>query len=254
MILFRGTTRPGVQGVSKSFSYTPSLPVAIIWSALPGSAWGERKTAFLPTSTVHFAQLRTQHVLDLGANAATLGGILRALHYEEPGGITHAEVLKVFNYLHNRIVGKAPGGEFKYKQIDEDGEEVEEFSLRYSGVQLFKEEFDWTGGGVEIADRFVADTFIFADAPAVQRAARALGYEAIQYEDVFAGGTSAAPELLGLEVEELQGVDESMDIEDDVVPVHDTYRALTDTAIVPTGAVRTAELLRRLKRSDLMTP
>jgi hypothetical protein len=74
--------------------------------------------------------------------------------------------------------------------------------------------------------RLQADTFIFADAPAVQRAARVAGYDCIVYSDVFEGGRHASEVLLGVDVEELPGIDLDEDLEDDLVVVHDTYRPL----------------------------
>jgi hypothetical protein len=257
MILFRGTQRVGLPGVRKGVSYTPSLPVALVWSAVPGDAWGRTPPQFLPTSTVHFAKLNTKRVLDLGDNHTSMGIVLRALRYKKRGGIELDQVIRIFNYMQNRVTGKAPGGDFKYQEVGEDGETIEpDWSFR-TQIQLWREDFQmYSDGDDNLLGRIIADTFIFADAPAVQRAALALGYEAIKYSDVFVGGTYAAPKLFGKDVdgEYLQGVDMEYDLEGEDVPTHVTYRPLTPGAIQPTGAMRSLELMRRLKPADLMEP
>lgn len=263
MELYRGTQTSSVKGVREALSYTPSLPVAIIWSAHPGDTWGNLAPHFLPTSTVHRAKLNTKKILELSEYThATFGRILRKLKYGRPGGIDDREALKILQYMHNRIIGKARGGEFKYAVLDEEGEHLdpEEVPLSFTDpVTLISEvkdefqsaSFDGIKEALTVADRIEADTFIFADAPAVTRAALKLGYEVMWYPDVFAGGEFGAPPLLGMNVEDLQGVEMDYDIEDDEIATHDTYRPLVEGAVIPVESVLTSELLREVDASEL---
>lgn len=238
-LLFRGTQHlsPGTQ-VRGSLSFTPSLPVAVIWSARPGDIWSHRARAtFLSTSTVHAAHVHSSNTLKLneGAELSTkLGDVLRLLQYGEPSGITHDEVLRIFNYMHNRLIGKARGGEFGYTVYDEEGGELDEqdlllsFSSPRTLISEVKDDFeyDWAER-LQTIDRVLADTFVFADAPTVQKVAQRLGYDALTYQDVFQGGESASKELLHRDVVELPGVDEEWDeIEGEYVPSHVTVRPL----------------------------
>lgn len=236
-LLYRGTQTSQDKTVRGASSWTPSLPVAIIWSARPGQLGDSAE--FLESSTVHVGRLRAgAKTLQLCAhsNVCSFAEVLQALRYREDGGIPEEEATKILNYLHNRETGRVRGGEFAYRVIDEDGEEVTEadipFSIRspVTRVSEFRDG-DWYDDPQEAAGRLEADAFIFADAPAVLRAARSLGYDAIRYLDVFDGGTWAAPELLGVEVDELDGVEMDSDLEYEEVPVHETIRPLSPEAI-----------------------
>jgi len=239
VLLYRGTQgrnpKAGVRGVP---SFTPALGAALIWSAAPGDPWSNRKTQWLETSTVHAVRPVYERALFLGGRwdtYASLSDVLRALRYGEPGGIPDPEVLKIFNYMHRRLLGKAPGGEFQYQAVDEDGDPIEA-ELFSTPIATLREDFEWASEGdeaLEVAGRLAADTFIFADAPAVQRSARAQGFDALEYMDVFAGGDLAAEQLMGIDVLELEGIDELEDLEDEEVPGHRTVRPLQEGAVEP---------------------
>lgn len=263
MKLYRGTQRKEPKGVRKSPSWTPSLPVAVIYSAVPGDPFSHSHpdAYFLSTSTVHIAELpKNTHVIRLCGNGISCSfyEVLTQLKYGEPDGITYDEARKILNYMHNRIMGKAAGGEFQYKIVDEDGDEVEEsFSFRSSRISEFRDEMEYEEP-LEIAERLLADTFIYADAPSFKTAAKRLGYDVVRHADVFVGGISAAESLLGCDVHELDGVADDLDLEDEDVPVHETYRPLHEDAIIVKESVPSEELLskvscraenpRRLKR------
>jgi hypothetical protein len=239
-------------------SFTNSLPVALIWSAVPGDPWSsnkERKKAhFVETSRVEAVELLSKKILDLRShgNHTSLYWILKALGYGKNKVFTIEDALKVYNYLHNRIIGRAVGGEFKYKVLDENEEEIDDsevpLDLRnpQTAISYFARTDFEVNPGINTAANIIADTFIFVDAPAVQRVAMALGYKCIAYEDVFGGGEYAAPELLGVEVEDLSGVKMEEDIDWDEVPVHDTYRPLTPDATRPLWTKPADEVLETL--------
>jgi len=259
MDLYRGTQTPGAKGVRGARSYTPSLPVAIIWSAEPSDSWSSReaKAKVLPTSTVEFARLNTGKILELSDYTyITYAEILKLLKYKKRGGIDQDEALKILKYLHNRITGMARGGEFKYTVTDSEGEPLDPNSVPFSFtspmtlISEFKDEFEWDGS-LDTAEHLTADTFIFADAPAVQRAALKLGYEVLMYPDVFAGGEFVAEKLLGIEVYDLKGVEEDRDLDGEYIPTHETFRPLVEGAVVPVQAVLTSELLREVDMSEL---
>jgi len=256
MELYRGTRREEVKGVRKSVSYTPSLPVAIIWSSRPPDVWGQREASFLPTSTVHIARLNTDKILELSSdNHDSFLQILRALKYGVRGGLDHDEMLKILQYLHNRLIGRAKGGEFSYRV---EGIEEEDIPFSLMDPKTTISELKWELEGIsdkkeveQEADRLIADTFIFADAPAVQRAAVNLGYKALYYPDVFQGGEFVAPKLLGIDVYGLQGVERQWDLEMEKVPVHETYRPLVAGAIIPVESVLTRDLLATVSAEQL---
>jgi hypothetical protein len=171
-------------------------------------------------------------------NFMGLGDVLRALDYGSPEGITETEVHKVYNYLHNRLTGRAKGGEFLYRVYDSEGDRVEDADVPFD-IRSPQTPISWVARDnwdeepeVETADYLTADTFIFADAPAVQKAARRLGYNALIYPDVFAGGGDASEELLGKEVDDLYGIEMAYDLDDDFVPTHTTFRVLDPSAIL----------------------
>lgn len=240
MKLYRGTQKPKAEiGVRGAPSYTPILEIAMVWSAMPGDMWARRKPSFLKGSTVHIAELNTDKILDLRGlgTHASLGDILRRLDYDRCPDFH--ETLKIYNYLHNRIIGKAKGGEFRYKVFDEDGEEeLEEsdvpFDFRNPQTLISREVRDdfYNEPTTEVSDRIIADTYAFIDAPAVQRAAKALGYECIVYTDIFEGGETAVQELLGIDWEDIPEIAVEYDIDDEEVPAHDTYRPLAKDAII----------------------
>jgi hypothetical protein len=236
--------------VRKALSFAYSLPVAIIWSARPGDVWGRTKPTFLSTSTIHTAQINVRNPLVWDQNHMTLGDVLRDLRYGKPGGITEDEVTKIYNYMHKRILGQARGGDFGYKLVDDEGNERDEdevplsFRNPESVISLARE--GWLYDPLlETADLLTADTFIFADAPAVQRAALARGHDALVYVDVFQGGEGAAKELLDCPIRDLDGIDESTDLDGVWQTVHDTVRILDPAVIVEMSAVPTASLLDR---------
>lgn len=232
-VFYRGTrSRDPTKGYLRGLSFTSSFGVALIYSANPGDVWSIQnwKPAFVEASSVSAAKLDKDPMLDLGGTAATVGDVLRALKYEK-GGITHDEALKIYNYLHNRLVGKAKGGDFKYVYLDEDGEPGEwDVPLMHTIISWeARDDFD-----VEYepaANRLVLDSFVLADTPIVQTVAARLGFKSIGYDDIFGGGEEAAKVLLGLEVEDLQGVRECRDLEWEDVHCHDTVRMLPGAAV-----------------------
>lgn len=256
--VYRGTQRRDIKGARKGLSFTPSLPVSVIWSARPGDVWARRKTVFLPTSTVHTAQLNVRNPLILGKGCYdTLSHILELLRYDYVGGIPEEDVTRIYNYLHNRLTGKAKGGEFSFKVLDEDYEEIDDdvvpFSLSMPDTLISwvaREEWYYEPT-IETASHLMADTYIFVDAPAVQRAALAQGYDSIVYVDVFAGGTSAAETLLGCDVEELDGVTMDYDIEDEFVPTHWSLRLLDPDIVESMTATPAEEIVETV---DLCEP
>jgi len=254
--LYRGTQHRKVEGVRAGLSYTTSLPAAIVWSSVPPDKWGQREAEFLPTSTVHVARLNTDRVLELaqGDNHASFASVLMSLEYGDRGGISQEEATKILQYMHNRIIGKAKGGEFVYRVYDEEGELFDDNDLPFSltdpltGVSEIRDAFECADNPLETAGRLIADTFIFADAPAVQRAAIKMGYEAMFYWDLFQGAEHASKQLLGIEAEHLKGVEWDHDIDGERTLVHETYRVLVDHAVIQTRSVSVKELLRDQNR------
>lgn len=244
--IFRGTQRTDPGGILRSSSWTDSLGVAVIWSARPGDAFSYseefRRATFLSTSTVHEARIAASRVLHLSDQTyMSLGDLFGALPFSE------AEAKKVFNYLHNRIIGKASGGDFEYEYRNEFDEPMDSedlpFSLLHPVTLMSEAREDWDWQGSEVADRVLVDTYALADTPAVQRAAIAAGFEALSYWDVFAGGEYGARELLGVEVEQLDHVSTLWGLDGRYVPTHWTYRPLVASAIQIVGSVPTASLL-----------
>jgi hypothetical protein len=248
--VYRGTQLPTIEGVRKGQSFAYSLPVAIIWSARPGDIWARRPNAqFLETSTVHRVQVDAKNPLMLSTrNHTTLADILRALQFGKPDGITDDEVRKIYNYLHNRIIGKAAGGEFSYMVVDEEGDERDEdevplsFRNPQSMITLARDDWDFAPG-LDTAEFLIADTYIFADAPAAQRVAMRLGHDVMIYPDVFQGGEDAAKELLGCAVHELDGITEEIDLKGENVPEHGTLRLLDPASVIDIASAPTASFL-----------
>jgi hypothetical protein len=113
---------------------------------------------------------------------------------------------------------------------------------------ISKAKWDWESEyqdlQIALADNLYVDTFAFADSPAVQRAAINLGYDAIAYEDVFAGGKDASEELLGIRVNKLAGIRMEWDPTDGkTVPMHTTLRILDETIIKAVWSFPTKEVL-----------
>jgi transposase-like protein len=231
-IYYRGTQLRSIRGARKTLSFTPSLPVAVVWSSHPGNFWHGIKPHFLKTSTVHKAEINSEKQLTLPWNHCSLSDVLKALNYQD-GGISDEEVRKIYQYLHNRLIGKTKyAGDFSYRLYDDEGEEVDDYEVPFS-LRRPQTTISWYGieqwdddPCLETASRLWADTFIFVDAPAVQRAAKDQGYNSIAYIDVFAGGEPASEHLFGCPVWDLAGVDEDTDLEGDDVPVHWTVRPL----------------------------
>lgn len=248
-LLYRGTQSPKIKGRQVLHSWTPSMQVAMVYSAEPGDVWGMRPPSFLPGSTVHIGRLTPgARVLPLCPYSGTcsLFSVLTALRFGKDGGISETEAAKILTYMHNRETGRVRAGQFQYRVIDEDGDEVLDTHLGFSlvdpetRVRNFRDQ-DFYDDPAEASGRLEADTFVFADAPAVRRAATAQGWDAISYMDVFA--TSAPRDLLGEDAEDLDGVDTDMDLQDDEVPVHVTVRPLRPEVVMLERSVPTAELL-----------
>lgn len=238
---FRGTLTADTSktALGGAPSWTPCLGAAIVWSASAASVWSTdksfRRARFEEGSTVTAARISAAKVLDLGGPDQSIGEVLRALSFEDGDGITTDEALRIFNYMHNRLIGKARGGEFKYRVFDENGEPLDVadvplfFSRPETLISMAREDFD---GDLSVADRVTADVFIFADTPIVQKVARRLGFEAIVYLDVFGGGPGALHDLMGLKPEHVDCLTEeddpfADDWRDDTAWFHETIRPLS---------------------------
>jgi hypothetical protein len=250
LLIYRGTQRADLGGVRPALSFTSSLGVALIWSAVPAdpfsSARESRVPRFLPTSSVHAVHLAMRRPLAWDGLSLSLREVLRSLRYGEPEGITAEEVGKVYNYLQNRWRGKAPGGPFSFKVVDDDGDEVpEDEGLDFSGRSAIIDERDLFADteSADDAAHLIADAFVFADAPAVHRAAARLGYDGIIHDDVFAGGSSAAPVLLGVPLDDVEGVDEEPDLREEWVPSHRTWRPFSADQVVLVARLPSADAL-----------
>lgn len=266
MKLYRGTQLPEVKGRHKLTSWTPSLPVAVIYSARPADIFGGRwDPEFLEGSTIHMADLKADaKILQLckGYHDCSWQTLMESLDYGKPNGITRAEAKRVLHYLHNRLTGKAPGGDFNYKVLDLETEPIEGERLDMmetvdwlhgeSLITYFRdlefEEFSPTGG---VTLQLVADTFIFADAPKVRTVAKRLGYDALQYDDLFVGGDSAAEKLLGCEeIEDVPGIRMEWDTvseDEDLVPTQVTIRPLHQGVLTNLRSVPVQEVLEEAR-------
>lgn len=237
--VFRGTqSEDPTRSARKALSFTPCLGAALVYSAVPGDPWSRSKELsrahFLPSSMVHAAVIH-----DGGSRLSWLwpwmsfGDVLRSLRYEE-GGIDQVEALKILNYLARRSMGIAVGGEFKYVVKDEEYEEYEDdekpWGIFEGSLAWFRKEFEWEPT-LECADRLAADTFIFADAPAVSRVADRLGFGSLHLTDVF-DAEGAVEDLLGIDdIFTIECVEEGSDLEDDFVPTHLTVRPFSRAKI-----------------------
>lgn len=252
--VYRGTNRPEIKGVRKGLSFTYSLPVAVIYSSVPGDPFARsrelQKAHFLPSSTVHVATVNAHHSLEFPQLPyMTFREALRLLNYGFDGGISGDEAVKILNYLHNRLIEKAKGGPFKYQVLDEDdGEPLTEENLPLSFtspitlLSEFRDSWAWDGN-LDTAELLVADSYIFADAPAFQRSAVAQGYDSLIYPDVFESAEYATEDLIGQPVWDLEGVEEEQDIEGEFIPVHMTLRILDPNIVVETISYPTEEVL-----------
>lgn len=252
MKLYRGTQREKVKGHQKVTSWTPSLPVAVIYSAVPGDVWRSSRPYFPPTATIHSAHMDDDvKVLDLCGDYShcSFERVMKLLKYGSPDGLTYEEGIKLAEYMHNRIVGRVAGGEFSYVVFDEDGEPLGEEEIPFSLQEpesIISWHFipDFSDDPEEVAPLLWADAFVFADSATFRNVARRLGYKAIIYEDVFQGGEFAAPPLLGCDVYELEGVAEGVEItENEEVPIHKTVRPLEAGVLSDFESVPTAEVL-----------
>lgn len=242
--VFRGTqTHAADRTRLGSTSWTPCLGAAIVWSALPGDPWSSRrsKATFIEGSTVSSAKILSKNVLDLPGPSCSFQDVLGALQYEKDNGITHDEAVKVLLYLARRSVGKIRQPPFNYAVFDEDLEErlsdsnVPMLSILHARswmVEMYEDFQD----DPSVARRVLADTYAFADAPVVRTAALRLGFDAIRYPDVFAGGPRALEELMGIEPEEVDCLSEEWDDVaetegGDWVWTHETIRPLVDDII-----------------------
>ncbi len=241
VLVYRGTQRSGGRTVRGTPSYTPSLGAALVWSAVPGS-WSS-EPSFVSSSAVSAASLPADRVFSIGRGRtwSSVGEVVRGLQ------ISDEEVRKVFNYLHNRLLGKALGGEFGYRVEDEEGGEVDPdevvpFSLLKPETifSVCRDELDFDP---DLVDRVMVDAFVLADAPAVQRALARNGYDAVVYRDVFQGGSRAALELLGIDVLDLHGVEDDEDLHQDDVPSHLTIRPVDPSSVEVLWTKPSAEVL-----------
>lgn len=260
-LLYRGTkSDDSTLTRFKQLSFTPSLGAALIYSAVPGDPFATTKALevahFVPGSTVHAAHVEDTPTLVISEGLTTsMGDVLRLLRYGQPEGMTVKEALRVFNYMHNRLMGTAPGDPFKFIVYDESGDEMEDadvpFSIRnpQSLISMQREDFKYDGGDLMYADAVVADAFIFADAPAVALVASRLGYRALCYGDVFGGGQYAVDELFGPEfdVNDLDGIDAQMDVEGSYLPSHDTIRPLAGAVIQYVWSRPSAEVVPEIE-------
>lgn len=246
-LYFRGTqhaeTGTTVRGV---LSYTPCLGAAIVWSAQPGGMWGESPAHFVAGSTVVAATIEAKKRLELGGGFLdeSLVNVLQKLDYGKKDGISEEEVKRVFNYMHNRLIGKAKGSTFNYNVFDEGGDPRDKaevpFSLSFpqSLISMARDEFEYADGDErkDIAASVVADAFVFADAPAVQKAAARLGYDAIVYLDVFQGAEPALRDVMGIAPDDVDCLQEVNDPFDDdggggYVWAHETIRPLAGAVV-----------------------
>jgi len=242
-LYYRGTQRRDLGGVRGAQSWTDAIAVALIWSAVPAdpfSSLRERtKARFIETSTVHAAHLAMRNPLVFDQNQGSVGDIMRALRYGEPDGIADDEVRKVFNYLHNRMMGKAAGGEFGYVVYDEDGGEIDpddrelSFDMSDSLIRDMRDEFEYADEKFEVADCIAADAYVFFDSKTVQAVARRLGFDGFVYWDIFEGCEYAARDLFGdgVDCANIEGIEEKRDVKYDTVFTHRTYRPMMEASV-----------------------
>lgn len=253
-VYYRGVQQPKniLKGVRGLPSYTPIASAATIYSMRPGDNWGQRKPELLPTSTVQPAFIKANKPLHINDLTTQFGDFLRELRYGEADGITDEEVRKILNYLHNRQTGKAKGGDLLYKIVDEDGDEVEiDFGdVLHGRTQILNLRDDiemWPEDTLEIADRLHAETYALCDAPMTKKVAERLGHDAFIYTDPFHPG-EASEILFDKPDEELEGVGDAYNLEDDEVATIETIRPFSAEQIRPIipGGVSTTTFLHGL--------
>lgn len=255
-LLYRGTQGPSPEeSVRKSLSFTPCMAVATVYSARPANPWvNVMEAEFLPSSTVHAAVIASRRMLKWPWTAMAFDDVLQTLKYGERDGITEAEAIRVLNYMHNRILGRAAGGEFKYVVLDEFLERYEEdeepWGLLQTGVDYFRSEFKYDPT-VEVARRLQADTYVFADAPVIEVVARRLGFDSMSYEDVFSAD-DAVEDLLGVDIEQISCVTERDDVAEDWVPTHETVRPFAGTPIDYQWSRPALDVLKDVMASEIV--
>jgi hypothetical protein len=220
--------------------------------------WSSRPAGFLRTSTVHAVTLRKPRIFDLrhlGVHTR-LRDVLEEIDY--PENISPEQVRRIYNYLHNRVIGKAKGGEFKYKVYDpnNDWEEADDDEVPLSILRpqtlisyFARDDFD-DDPSILTTSNVEADTFIFIDAPAVQKAVRAMGYDVIAYIDAFGGAEYAVRDLFGMDEEELleqEGVWDDFDIDYEEIIVHESFRILNPGVIDRIESMPVAEAAQMLR-------
>lgn len=275
MKLYRGTQRKTLKGIQKTTSWTPALPVALVYAARPitGPLGYMRGAELLPTSTIHVGEMsgRTK-VLDLCAyntsayetpsvkrtySHCSLWDVMKKLRYGKKNGITHDEVMSALQYMHNRLVGRVPGGRFSYVYFDEYGEPTDdeevplsllspESLISWIVMEDIDMHYDDDEAMADVAGRFVVDAFMYADSFAIREAARRLGYKAIRYDDVFQGGPMAVESLLGCDIEDVEGIKTGYeifaeDLDEEELPAHVTVRPLKP------GVIKTVEKIPAAK-------
>lgn len=194
----------------------------------------QTKATFKPgLSTVQAVKLQASPVLIITESlSCSMGDVFRALDYGKPNGLSFEEATRIFNYLHNRLIGKTKGGSFDYAVVDTEGEEMSEDDVPFSLtspetlISMIRNDFVDSDGDIDFADCVSADTFIFADAPSFQKAAMRLGYRSTLYHDVFQGGKSASQDLFGVPVERLDNIFMDYDLNMKRVPSHLSLRPL----------------------------
>lgn len=260
MKLYRGTQRKTPVGLQKVSSWTPSLAVAVVYSAQPGDAWSSRGSSaeFRSTSTVHMAELRDgAKVLALcgGENDCSFLRMMEQLEFGKPNGMTHEEGILILRLLHIRYIREVgwSGGPFNFIVLDDDGEPMDHsenvpFDIRRPQTLISWVVIDgFDDDPRAMAGNFILDTFALADIAIVRNIVRRLGYDALSYDDVFLGGKSAAPQLLGCQVGELDGVRTGWDLNSDRIPLHETVRPLNKDVLVDRQSVPTAEVLPQVQ-------
>jgi len=135
MRLYRGTQQPEVQGHHALTSWTPSLPVALVYSARPGSRIWRQPPELLEGSTIHRARLPTSaRILSLcgGSVTCSLWEVMSSMDYGAPNGATDDDVRRILNYMHNRLTGRAQGGPFEVRASFPDRVPITEEDVPFS--------------------------------------------------------------------------------------------------------------------------
>lgn len=216
-----------MDGFINTHSYTDSPDVASIYAGTPGSTYSSN-ARYNEGANVFPVYLKMHNPLVLNGHQMRFGDVLRKLGLGTPNGITQDEVVKMLNHMINRKAGRVKGhGDFEYKLKDEDGEDIEEEGLDFSGrtpLHDIKDDIQ-DGFGLHSADTLHADTFAYIDTPRFKQAAERMGYDGVIHDDVMAGAEYAGKELLDKPLHELKGVHEVHDhLNGGRVPTHRTSR------------------------------